>query len=95
MSRHRKSYLKGVIYGSLIGAGLALIYSPRNGEQSQALLRDIAEETRKRAGDFTQNITDQTTDWGKLGTEVYSEGRVLIERFVDNIMESMRSSKLD
>jgi gas vesicle protein len=95
MSGHRKSYLKGVLYGSLIGAGLALIYSPRKGEQSQALLRETAEETRQRAEDFSRTVTEETHEWGKLGGELYSEGKVLLDKTVDRIKDRIRSYQQD
>ncbi len=95
MSRKKKSYLKGVLYGSLIGAGLALAYSPRRGEESQALLREVAEETRQRAEEFSRKVTDQSSEWGKLGGDLYSEGKVLVEGAIERIMESIRSLRQD
>jgi gas vesicle protein len=95
MSRHGKSYLKGLLYGSLIGVGLALIYSPRKGEQSQALLRETAAETKQRAEEFTRQINNQAIEWGKLGEDLFSEGRVFVEKIIDRLQDRLRSSTQD
>lgn len=98
MGRKRKSYksyLKGVFYGSLIGAGLAIFYTPRRGEQSQELLRDIAEETRQRAEEFSQTFKEQSEEFVKFGEDIYSQGKVLIEDALNRLIESSRSTEQD
>jgi gas vesicle protein len=90
VSRHRKSYFKGFLYGSLIGAGLALIYSPRKGEQSQVLLREVVEDTRQRAEELVQSYKNQSVEWTRLGEDIYSRSKVLVEDVLDRIMENVR-----
>jgi gas vesicle protein len=87
MGRQRKSYLKGILYGSLIGAGIALFYSPRKGEESQKLLREVAEDTRLRVEDLTNGLKTQSGEWARLAEESYSKGRVFIEEVLDRMNE--------
>ena len=93
MGRHTKSYFKGIIYGSLIGAGLALIYTPRKGEQSLELLREVADETRQRTEEFARMTKDRANEIAASGADLYSEGKGLVERTLEGIKEGARSFK--
>jgi gas vesicle protein len=101
MSKHRKrknravSYLKGVFYGSLIGAGLAIVYSPRKGEQSLELLKETAEETSQRIEEFARISTQRVNELTTLGADLYSEGKGLIESTIEGIKEGARNFTRD
>jgi gas vesicle protein len=101
MSKHRKrksravSYLKGVFYGSLIGAGLAIVYSPRKGEQSLELLKETAEETSHRIEDFARISTQRANELKTFGADLYSEGKRLIESTIEGIKEGASNINQD
>jgi gas vesicle protein len=101
MSKHRKrksrlgSYLKGVFYGSLVGAGLAIVYTPRKGEQSLELLKETAEETSQRIEEFARISTQRVNELTTLGADLYSEGKGLIESTIEGIKEGARNFNQD
>ena len=51
--------LKGIalfIGGAVAGAAVALMLTPKNGEEIRKELRDLAEEAKKRADDFCEQV---------------------------------------
>lgn len=51
--------LKGIALffgGAVAGAAVALMLTPKNGEEIRKELRDLAEEAKKRADDFCEQV---------------------------------------
>ena len=95
MSSHRMSYLKGIVYGSLIGAGLAIIYTPRKGEQSVELLKEIADETRQRTEEFARMARERANEIAQSGANLYSDGKELVESTLEGIKDGTRNTRQD
>ena len=84
-----RDFAKGAILGGLIGAGAAILFAPRAGRETQALLREEietfdAEEAKARA----QEGAIQLMERGKALAE---ENRPQLERAVAEVVSAMES----
>lgn len=64
--------LKAFLIGSIIGAGVALIFAPQSGEETRKKLSEKTDDAKKALKDTTDQLV-------KRGHEVVDEGRKSIE----------------
>jgi gas vesicle protein len=84
-----RGFLKGVILGSLIGAGAAVLFAPRPGEETQALLRERiesfdAEEAKARAREGTIQLMERSK-------ALAEENRPQLERAIAEVVSAVES----
>lgn len=79
-SNHVGGYLAAFTLGAAIGAGIALLYAPRSGEQTRKLLVkkgeelcDKAEETLEDAKEFIRGKKEEITAAIEAGKEALRE----------------------
>ena len=58
-----ESFLQGFIAGGLIGAGLALIFAPKSGQEFREDIKKKSSELAKDAEVLYSEAKDKTTDW--------------------------------
>ncbi len=67
MSEERKtsweSFLQGFVAGSLIGAGLALIFAPKSGRELREDIKKKSSELTKDAEVLYSEAKEKTVDW--------------------------------
>lgn len=66
-------YLGWFFLGALVGAGAALLLTPRTGRETRDLLKDKGEEFARRAGEFTSEAQVKAGDLFDKGREVFEE----------------------
>jgi len=66
-------YLGWFFLGALVGAGAALLLTPRTGRETRDLLKDKGEEFARRAGEFASEAQVKTGDFFEKGREVFEE----------------------
>ena len=84
-----RGFVRGAILGGLIGAGAAILFAPRPGEETQALLRERiktfeAEEAKARAREGTVQIMER-------GKALAEENRPQLERAVAEAVSAVES----
>lgn len=63
------SSLKGFGLGLLIGVVLGILFAPRPGRESRAILRDKIDYIKDRAIDFMEEAGERSTEMVKRGAE--------------------------
>ncbi len=66
-------YLGWFFLGALVGAGAALLLTPRTGREARDLLKDKGEEFARRAGEFTSEAQVKAGDLFEKGRELFEE----------------------
>lgn len=84
-----RGFVKGAILGGLIGAGAAILFAPRAGKETQALLRDRieafdAEEAKTRAREGAIQLMER-------GKALAEENRPQLERAVAEVVSAVES----
>jgi gas vesicle protein len=63
------SSLKGFGIGLLVGVVLGILFAPRPGRETRAILRDKIDYIKNRAVDFMEEAGEQSTEMVKRGAE--------------------------
>jgi gas vesicle protein len=85
--------LKGILIGWLVGAGVALVYAPRRGDETRALIRDRSLELRDQAVSKVEETRWRAEELAQRGQEKVSEQKVVLESAVEGIKEGVRTFK--
>lgn len=66
-------YLGWFFLGTLVGAGVALLLTPRTGRETRDLLKDKSEEFARRAGELTSDAQVRAGDLFDKGRDFFEE----------------------
>jgi gas vesicle protein len=69
--RHGGSFLLGFIAGSVLGAGLALMFAPRTGLETRREVADRAQRLRKQAAQEYEAASERMSHLAERGREAY------------------------
>ena len=76
-------FLTGLLFGALIGAGVAMILAPQTGEDTRDLLRAKAREASGRVRDAADDVGTSTGDLLERGRKIVEEAKARIDASVD------------
>lgn len=65
------TFLIGFIAGSMLGAGLALLFAPRPGDQTRREVAERAQRVRERARDGLGTASERVTHFAERGKAMY------------------------
>ena len=80
-------FLAGVVVGALVGAAAALLFAPRSGEETRALIREkgieiqeradeASVEARKRAEELSAQTRQTAAEWQAKVMQAVEEGKL-------------------
>lgn len=86
--------MKGIILGSLIGAAVALLASPRSGIENRNLLREKSQELKNRALDTAQQtserVSEQANQLVNRGQDILNTQKSTIQSSVGSTVEGLK-----
>ncbi len=65
------NFLVGFIAGSMLGAGLALLFAPRPGEDTRREVSERAQRVREKAREGIGTASDRVTHFAERGKVMY------------------------
>ena len=66
------TFLIGFIAGSMLGAGLALLFAPKPGDQTRREVAEQAQRVREKAREGLGTASDRVTQFAERGKAMYS-----------------------
>lgn len=69
------SFLMGLLAGTVLGAGLGMLFAPRAGSELRSQLSEQAGRLRTTAGDGYQQATEKVSQMVDRGKEAYDRAR--------------------
>ena len=63
------SFMLGVLTGAFVGAGIALLFAPKAGNEMRAQLGEQYRGLADRVGEQTQNLRSTAGEWREQGRE--------------------------
>jgi gas vesicle protein len=69
------AFLMGLLAGTVLGAGLGMLFAPRAGSELRNQLSDQAGRWRNTANDAYQQASDKVTQFVDRGREAYEKAR--------------------
>lgn len=69
------AFLMGLLAGTVLGAGLGMLFAPRAGSELRSQLSDQAGRWRNTANDAYHQASEKVTQFVDRGREVYEKAR--------------------
>jgi gas vesicle protein len=69
------AFLMGLLAGTVLGAGLGMLFAPRAGSELRTQLSDQAGKWRNTANDAYQQASEKVTQFVDRGREAYEKAR--------------------
>ena len=69
------AFLMGLLAGTVLGAGLGMLFAPRAGSELRTQLSDQAGRLRNTATDAYQQVSEKVTHFAERGREAYDKAR--------------------
>jgi len=69
------SFLMGLLAGTVLGAGLGMLFAPKAGSELRSQLSDSANRLRSQAGDTYQQASEKVSQMMDRGREAYDRAR--------------------
>lgn len=79
--------------GGIIGAGVAMLTTPKTGEETRRLIKDFAEDARDRAEEYAGHVKDKATGYVDKGRELIDKEKNIISKAVEAGKEAYEREK--
>jgi len=98
---HPGSFLAGVLFGGLIGAGVTLLLAPQSGKQTRTQIQQKSIELRNQASDSLDDAVAQarvkarqiTSDISDKAEELQLRGQEMVVEQMDRMSAALDSGK--
>ena len=72
------SFLMGLLAGTVLGAGLGMLFAPKAGSELRTQLTESAGQLKSRANEFGQQASDKVSQMVDRGREAYDRARTSV-----------------
>ena len=86
------SFLMGLLAGTVLGAGLGMLFAPKPGSELRTKLSEQAGKLRSTAADGYQQATGKVTQMVDRGREAYDRARQTAGTAADSVAGAMPGS---
>ncbi len=83
------SFLMGLLAGTVLGAGLGMLFAPKPGAELRTKLSEQAGKLRTTATDGYQQATGKVTQMVDRGREAYDRARTTASSAIEDVSGSM------
>jgi gas vesicle protein len=85
-------YWKGLLFGGLVGAGIALLAAPRSGEATRGMLREKGVELKEKALSATEEARLRAEELARQGADRVEELKERSQSFLDAQKDNLLST---
>jgi gas vesicle protein len=88
-----KGFLVGLGIGSLVGAGLALLFAPKAGTETREDIKTAAGQIKTKAGELAEDVTESSEELVKKSKELLQTTKSKIKEVVETSKEALARKK--
>ena len=81
------------IMGGVVGAAVAILFAPWEGQQTRNKIRDLAEEVKDKSGHLSDEWKDKATVYIEKGKEFVEQKKSALSSAFDAGREAMKQEK--
>jgi gas vesicle protein len=78
-SSSASTVLLALLGGTILGAGIALLYAPQSGRRTRQKLKDLGEDAEDYARGILERAAEEVDKAGRSGEEWVEKGREFVE----------------
>jgi gas vesicle protein len=86
------SFVMGLLTGTVLGAGLGMLFAPKSGSALRSQISDQAGDLANQATEGYKKATEQAGEWVDRGREVYDKAKDAVSRGADEAQRYVRDS---
>jgi len=86
------SFVMGLLTGTVLGAGLGMLFAPKSGSDLRNQISDQAGNLANTASDGYKRATEAAGEWADKGREVYDKARDAVSRGAEEAQRYVRDT---
>src|SRR5437764_4218858 len=84
------SFVMGLLTGTVLGAGLGMLFAPKSGAEIRNSLSEQAGNVANTASEQYRRATESAGDWANRGREFYDKARDVVTKSADEAQRYAR-----
>jgi gas vesicle protein len=84
------SFVMGLLTGTVLGAGLGMLFAPRAGSELRNQISEQAGNLANKTSEGYRKATETASDWADRGREVYDKAKDAVSRGADEAQKYSR-----
>jgi gas vesicle protein len=86
------SFVMGLLTGTVLGAGLGMLFAPKAGSELRNQLSEQAGTLATQAQDGIRKVTETTGDWAERGRDMYGKAKDAVVKGADEAQKYVRDN---
>src|SRR5579872_7061474 len=86
------SFVMGLLTGTVLGAGLGMLFAPKSGSELRSQLSEQAGNLRDTASDGYRRASEVASDWADKGRDMYDKAKDAVARGADEAQRYARDA---
>jgi gas vesicle protein len=86
------SFVMGLLTGTVLGAGLGMLFAPKAGSELRNQISDQAGTLANQASEGVRKVTDNDGEWADRGRDLYGKAKDAVARGADEAESYVRDT---
>ena len=86
------SFVMGLLTGTVLGAGLGMLFAPKAGSELRNQLSEQAGTLATQAQDGIRKVTETTREWAERGRDMYGKAKDAVVKGADEAQKYVRDN---
>ena len=86
------SFVMGLLTGTVLGAGLGMLFAPRAGSELRSQLSEQAANLSNTASETARRAGESATQWAERGREMYNKASEAVAKGADEAQKYVRET---
>jgi gas vesicle protein len=86
------SFVMGLLTGTVLGAGLGMLFAPKAGSELRSQLSEQAGNLASQAQDGVRKVTENAGEWADRGRDIYGKAREAVVKGADEAQKYVRDN---
>src|SRR5438270_11082902 len=86
------SFVMGLLTGTVLGAGLGMLFAPKAGSELRNQLSEQAGNLASQAQDGVRKVTENAGEWADRGRDIYGKAKEAVVKGADEAQRYVRDA---
>ena len=86
------SFVMGLLTGTVLGAGLGMLFAPKAGSELRNQLSEQAGNLASQAQDGMRKVTENAGEWADRGRDIYGKAKDAVARGTEEAQKYVRDN---
>ncbi len=91
-SGNGSSFVMGLLTGTVLGAGLGLLFAPKSGSELRGQISDQAGSLANTASEGYRRATETAGEWADRGRQMYDKAKDAVSKGTDEAQRYVRDT---